>query len=154
MPQDFRNDRWMTAAWILRNNDPHDIRDMLISGGWTKQEANDVSYLVKLLQWSKVNFDPDQFYDVIQTHTGLTKGKIKEFMNMAKANSGAVDDFLSYDGSDLTPYQPNEMGSRQVNPLYVQVVGRTPVCGEFEMVKRNLMTDRWRDMLDRSMGGP
>lgn len=154
MPENFRNDRWMMAAWILRNNDPHDVRDMLLSGGWTKQEANDVSYLVKIFQWSKAGFDSDKFYDMIQTHTGLTKGKIKEFMQMVKADCSKVDDFLGFDGSDLMPYQGNELGGRKVNPLYVQYLGRMPVCGEFEMVKQNLMTDRWNDMMNRGVTGP
>lgn len=153
MPLNFKNDRWMTAAWILRNNNPDDVREMLMSGGWTKQEANDVSYLVKMFQWSKSGFDAEKFYDMIQTHTGLTKGKIKEFMSMAKADCSRVDDFLGFDGSDLMPYQTNDLGSRKVNPIYVQYLGRTPVCGEFEMVKQNLMTDRWNDMGSRGVSG-
>jgi len=154
MPEDFRNDRWMMAAWILRKNNPQDVRDMLISGGWSKQEANDVSYLVKIYQWAGDNFDPEKFYDMIHMHSGLTKGKIKEFMQMAKLGGGKLDDFLGYDGSDLMPYQSDELGARKVNPIYVQYLGRTPVCGEFEMLKRQLMTDRWKDMLNRGVGGP
>jgi tRNA nucleotidyltransferase/poly(A) polymerase len=154
MPDDFRNDRWMMAGWILRKNNPQDVRDMLVNGGWTRQEANDVSYLVKMFQWAGDNFDPENFYDMIQTHTGLTKGKIKDFMKMSKLANSKVDDFLGYDSSDLTPYQNSDMGSRKVNPVYVQYLGRTPVCGEFEMVKRNLMTNRWKDMVDRHVGGP
>ena len=153
MPEDFRNDRWMMAAWILRNNNPQDVRDMLVSGGWTRQEANDVSYLVKVFQWSGKDFDPEDFYDMIQTHSGLTKGKIREFMQMAKAGGGKLDDFLGYDGSDLTPYQTDDLGMRKVNPIYVQYLGRTPVCGEFEMLKRQLMTDRWKNMMSRGVSG-
>jgi tRNA nucleotidyltransferase/poly(A) polymerase len=149
LPEDLRGDRWMTAAWILRKNNPQDVREMLTAGGWPRQEANDVSYLVKMHQWSGDKFDPEHFYDMIQTHTGLTKSKIRDFMKMTKSESPDVDNFLNYDGGDLAPYQTDDMSKRKVNPVYVKFLGRTPVCGEFEHIKRHLMTNRWADMMNK-----
>jgi tRNA nucleotidyltransferase/poly(A) polymerase len=149
LPEDLRGDRWMTAAWILRKNNPQDVREMLMAGGWPRQEANDVSYLIKMYQWSGNKFDPEQFYDMIQMHSGLTKSKIRDFMKMAKAETPEVDSFLNYEGDDLTPYQQDDLGRRKVNPVYVQFMGRTPVCGEFEQIKRHLMTNRWSDMMNK-----
>ena len=146
MPEGFRGDRWLATAWIMRNNHPTDVRDMLVNGGWTRQEANDISYLVKMYQWAGNNFDPDHFYDVIHTHTGLTKGKIKEWMTMAKKDCAQVDNFLNFDGSDLNAYRTDDYGVRKVNPIYVQILGRNPMGGEFDNIKRFLMTSRWKDM--------
>jgi tRNA nucleotidyltransferase/poly(A) polymerase len=146
MPEGFKNDRWMATAWILRNNNPTDVREMLMNGGWTRQEANDISYLVKMYQWAGNNFDADAFYDVIQTHTGLTKGKIKEWMTMAKKDCAQVDQFLNFDGSDLNGYKTDDSGSRKVNPIYIKILGRNPIGGEFDSIKRLLLTNRWKDM--------
>jgi hypothetical protein len=152
LPEELKNDRWMSAAWTLRNNNPDDVRQILLQGGWSKQEANDVVYLVKLFQWSKGKFDPDQFYDMVQTHSGLTRSKIKDWMQMSKAHNPDVDTFLSFDSGDLSPYQSEEDGKKKINPLYVQFMGRTPVGGEFDAIKRTLMTNRWNDLRSKQNG--
>lgn len=152
LPEDLRNDRWMSAAWTLRKNNPDDVRQILMQGGWSKQEANDVVYLVKLFQWSKGKFDPDQFYDMVQNHSGLTRSKIKDWMQMAKAHNPDVDTFLSFDSGDLSPYQSEDDGKRKINPLYVQFMGRNPVGGEFDAIKRTLMTNRWNDLRSKQNG--
>jgi hypothetical protein len=147
IPPDLRGDRWMVAAWILRNNNPTDVKDMLVSGGWAKQEANDVSYLVKMHQWGKNRFDTSNFYDMIQSHTGLTKSKVKEWMKVTKTYGSEVDNFLNFDAGDLNPYQSDDSGLRKVNPTYVKFLGRSPMGGEFDTVKSILMTNRWSDMI-------
>lgn len=146
MPEGLRGDRWMSVAWILRNNSPEDVRDLLLSGGWNRQEANDIAYLVKMYQWAGKNFDPDHFYDLIQTHTGLTRNKIKDWMVMANTHSYKVDNFLNFDGGDLNPYRTDDCGVRKINPVYVQILGRSPMGNEFETIKRMLLTDRWKDL--------
>lgn len=146
MPEDFQGDRWLAPAWVLRNNDPEDVKKMLTGGGWSKQEASDIAYLVKLYTWgSKNKFDPDQFYDMKQQHTGLTKAKVREWMQMAKAHGPEVDSFLQHDDKDLTPYTQGEGGKKAVNPEYTKHLGRTPFGGEFDHVKRYLSTKRWKD---------
>jgi len=146
MPEGFKGDRWMSAAWVLRNNNPNDVRELLMTGGWTRQEANDIAYLVKIYQWAGNNFDPDQFYDIIQSHTGLTRGKIKEWMVMAKTYSANVDNFLNFDGNDLNPYKSDDGGMKKISPIYVQVLGRNPIGGEFDSIKKMLFTNRWKDI--------
>jgi tRNA nucleotidyltransferase/poly(A) polymerase len=156
MPEDFRGDRWLAPAWVLRNNDPEDVKKMLGGGGWSKQEAADIAYLVKLYQWGAKNkFDPKDFYDMKSAHTGLTKSKIREWMQMAKAHGPEVDSFLSHDDKDLTPYTQGPGGKKTVNPEYTKHLGRAPQGSEFEGVKRNLSTQRWKDSLNKlkSSGG-
>lgn len=148
MPESFRGDRWLATAWVLRNNEPQDIKDMLNGGGWSKQEANDIAYLVKLYNWgSKNKFDSKDFYDMKSSHTGLTKGKIREWMQMVKTNGPEVDLFLKHDDADLTPYSHDKTGKRTINPEYVKFLGRSPQGSEFDAVKRNLSTQRWKDSI-------
>lgn len=149
MPEDFRGDRWLATAWILRNNDPEEIKELLSQGGWSKNEANDIAYLVKLYKWGSENFDSNKFFDMKTCHTGLTKNKIKDWMKMAKAYKPEVDNFLDYEDGDLTPYTADNSGKRSVNPIYVKFLGRVPVGGEFDAVKRNLFTQRWKDGLNK-----
>lgn len=151
MPEDFRGDRWLATAWVLRNNDPEDVKKMLVGGGWSKQEASDIAYLVKMYSWGAKNkFDPKDFYDMKSSHTGLTKAKIREWMQMAKAHGPEVDSFLNHDDKDLTPYSQGEDGKRTVNPAYTKYLGRTPQGSEFDSVKRNLSTQRWKDSLSKA----
>jgi tRNA nucleotidyltransferase/poly(A) polymerase len=154
MPLDFRGDRWLAPAWVLRNNDSEDIKKMLSDGGWSKQESNDIAYLVKLYQWGAKNkFDPKDFYDIKSAHTGLTKSKIREWMQMAKANGPEMDNFLTHDDKDLTPYAQGVDGRRTVNPEFIKFLGRSPQGSEFDSVKRNLSTQRWKDSLNKLKNG-
>jgi tRNA nucleotidyltransferase/poly(A) polymerase len=150
MPEDFRGDRWLAPAWIMRDNDPEQVKKTLLGQGWSKQEANDIAYLVKMYQWGAKNkFDSKDFYDIKSAHTGLTKSKIREFMQMAKAHGPEIDSFLSHDDSDLSPYTKGPDGKRGVNPEYIKFLGRPPQGHEFESVKKNLSTKRWKDSLNK-----
>ena len=151
IPNDIRCDRWLMTAWILRHNNPSDVKDMLMNGGWTKQEANDISYLVKLYQWGKTKFSPDQFYQMIQSHSGLTKSKIKEWMDMVDMKGHEVNQFLNFNGDDLHPKMTDELGNSSTNPVYIQMLGREPVGSEGDNIKKILMTNRWKEMVRRML---
>ena len=149
-PQGLRGDRWLSTAWLLRDQEPEKVYDLLNVHGWSKSEANDVAYLVKFYQWAtKNNFDPMQFHDMKSTHTGLTKNKIRDWMKMSKAHSPEVDSFLTIDTSDLKPYSQGEYGQRTINPMYQDVLGRSPVGKEFDMVKKFLSSEKWKDSIDK-----
>lgn len=150
MPEDFKGDRWLATAWILRNNDPAEIKDLLISNSWSSQEAGDISYLVKLYNWgSKNKFDPKDFYDVKNSHIGLTKSKIKDWMQMSKANGPELDSFLNQDDSDLTSYTSGPEGRKVANPQFVKYLGRSPQGTEFDAIRRILSTSKFKDALGK-----
>jgi tRNA nucleotidyltransferase/poly(A) polymerase len=150
MPQEFKGDRWLATAWLLKNNDPEDVKKILSDGGWSKQEINDIAYLVKLYKWgAKNNFDSKDFYDMKSSHTGLTKGKIREWMKMANTYKPEVDVFLNYNDNDLKPYVQGIDGKRTINPEFSNILGRVPQGHEFESIKRYLTTNRWKDSLDK-----
>lgn len=149
LPQNFRGDRWLATAWVLKDNDPEMVEQVLMNSGWSKQEAGDISFLVKMYNWSKNKFDSGNFCDMAQTHYGITKGKVRDWMQMMNAYGPEVDKFLDFDYGDLMPYQHEDDGRRKVNPLYIKVLGRSPIAGEFDLIKRNLMTNRWKDSLNK-----
>lgn len=154
MPKDFRGDRWLTAAWILRNNDPDFVKEILSLSGWTAQESSDIAYLVKLYNWGiKNNYDSNNFYDMKKTHTGLTKSKVKDWMKMVGDRGDSLDRFLDHDDSDLTAYVNTEDGRKIVNPLYSSFLGRTPYGQEFDYIKRDLSTQKWLNSINEPFSG-
>ena len=151
VPNDMRSDRWMVAAWILRNNSPHDVRDMLLSGGWNKQEANDVAYLVKMYQWGKAKFDPDKVYDMIQSHTALTKSKVHDWMNAVNMDGQEVNQFMNMNCDDLQPYKADMGGMSTVNPIYIKFSGHTPSNNEIEDSRKSMISNRWKNLTGRML---
>lgn len=144
MPSDFKADRWLSAAWVLRNNDPDSIKDLLLSSGWNSQEANDISYLVRLYNWGiNNNYDHNNFYDMKRMHSGLTRCKIKDWMKMAGDKTDNIDRFFNHDDSDLTAYVTGDDGKKTINPAFHDYYGRTPYGQEFDIIKRDLSTEKW-----------
>jgi hypothetical protein len=114
--------------------------------GWSPPEARDVAYHDKLAKWAANQFDPSSYNALYDSHTGLTKNKIRDFMIVTKSHAPQVDDFLTYEAGDLMPYQKDGLGIRSVNPLYTKFLGRTPRGEEFDAVRKKLMMNRWMDM--------
>jgi hypothetical protein len=149
MPENFRGDRWLSTAWILRNNSQDSIKEILSSNGWSEQEANDIAFLVRLYDWGSKDFDPEDFYDVKSSHTGLTKSKLKDWMKMAGLDNDNFNKFMDYDASDLTPYISDSYGKKSLNPLFKDVMGRTPVGQEFDYIKKDLFKNKWKKMIGK-----
>jgi tRNA nucleotidyltransferase/poly(A) polymerase len=149
MPEGLRGDRWMASAWVMKDRKADEIKKILIDNGWSKQEANDIAYLVQLYQWAQKNkFDPEMFYDIKKSPSGLTKSKIREFMQMAKAHGPEVDVYLNHEDSDITPYVSDSNG-RKLNPEFFKILGRSPQGGEFEELKKFLSTKRFKDAINK-----
>lgn len=147
MPTSMKGDRWLTTAWLTKDKDSEELKDMLVGNGWSKQEAGDIAHLVSLYKWSKSNFDPSMFYDLKSTKTGLTKGKIKDWMKMGRFDGPQMGSFLSHDDSDLSPYVDTVFG-KKVNPAYVDMLGHSPKGDDFERTKRHLSTKRFLDNIN------
>jgi tRNA nucleotidyltransferase/poly(A) polymerase len=81
IPANFMGDRWLSTAWILRNNDPLFIKQILVSSGWSQQEASDIAYLVKIYQNSHKYSDLQGMTSGCM-RPGITRGKIREWMKL------------------------------------------------------------------------
>jgi len=149
MPEGLRGDRWMASAWVMKDGKADDIKRIFVDNGWSKQEANDIAYLVQMYQWAtKNNFDPEMFYDIKKSPNGLTKSKIREFMQMAKTHRPELEVFLNHDDGDIVPYVFGQDGKR-LNPEFVKILGRAPQGGEFEELKKFFSTKRFKDSLSQ-----
>ena len=146
MTPSIRGDRWMTPAWLMRDKNPDEAMNDLSGNGWSKSEASDIAYLIKMLNWARNNFDPSMFYDLKQCKCGLTKNKISDWMSMNGCKSPHVKAFLSHDDSDLQPYVDSPLG-KKINPAYTNLLGRTPRGEDFDMAKRTLSTQRFLDSI-------
>lgn len=151
LPEDLRNDRFFVVAWTMKDVDPAEVKESLEDKGWSKQEACDISYLVKLYQWAKHSkYDADKFYDLKSTHTGLSKNKMREWMQMAKAHGPEFDAFLNHEDNDLKPMVSDALGNRGINPAYIEFLGgKTPQGYEFATIKKLLSTKKFKDSLNK-----
>jgi len=59
--EDFSDERdhLLAVAWILRKNDPSDIKEMLEDGGWTNEEVRKITYLIRYLKFNP-DIDPEE----------------------------------------------------------------------------------------------
>ena len=103
MPTNFRGDRWLAPAWILRDNDPEKVKKVLSNGGWSKQEAADIAYLVKISAWAeKDGFNPDTVKELKKGHTGLVKSKIREWLQILGKGDDAGAESLFKNGDEIS----------------------------------------------------
>ena len=144
MPPNLVGDRWLTPAWLAKDEDAEGLKGMLVDHGWSKQEASDISHLVKMHQWAKNKYDPNMFYDLKSHKHGMTSSKVKEWMKMSNFKDPQVAAFFMHDDSDLKPYVDTSMG-KKINPEYINSLGRTPQGDDFEKTKRHLSTKRFMD---------
>lgn len=147
-PNMFQGDRLLSSAWVLRNNDPNQIKSSLCANGWTPNECNDICYLVRLYNWSNRDFDHNNFYDIKNMHNNVLKSKVKtwgDFLNRPEE----FDKFINYDHSDLQPFtNSGENGEKMLNPLYFNVLNRAPAEAEMDYIKRNLYANKWKSMIN------
>lgn len=150
LPENFRGDRWLATAWILRNNPPESAKDLLVSNGWSQQESNDIAHLIKLYNWaSKENFDPESFYELKTNKTGLPKSKIKDWMKMVNLDKDEFNKFVEFDSNELSPYKSDTYGKKSLNPAFYDILGRTPAGQEFDYIKKDLFKNKWKETLGR-----
>jgi tRNA nucleotidyltransferase/poly(A) polymerase len=148
-PEDFKNDKFLSTAWLLRNLEPEKVKKILVAGGWKPQEACDISYLVCLYNWGKKNnYDPRMFYDIKKTISGLSKNKIREWLEMCKLHGKESHAFLNHDDSDIKGKIYDDMGKMIPNPEYTKFLdGKNPSGHDYEVIKRILSTNKFMDSI-------
>lgn len=145
IPENLAKDRWMVPAWIMRNSDR--VAQALEQQGWSSQEAKDIDYLVKLYKWAKNNFDPNIFYDLKNTKSGLSKSKLLDWMKLHKNDGKQFQSFLNQNDDDIKPMIVKD-GKKSVNPIYAKHLGRSPQRHEFENLRRYFSTKKFEDSLN------
>lgn len=139
-PEDFsgEKEKRLAVAWLLRNNEPESIAQMLKNNKWENNEINDIINLIKLNNWgTKYRQDPlsfqDGFYDLknnITTKSNLVPSLIKKWSMMTGIDQKMIEKFLKHSLA-TKGYIRDEFGNQIVNPALVSIYGRTPVGPEF-----------------------
>lgn len=144
LPANLTGDRWLTPAYLSKDEELEGLGDKLMDFGWSRQLASDIVHLIKLYRWAKNNYDSESFYDLKTAKHGMTSNKIKDWMKMLGFNSPQVAAYLMHDDSDLKPYVSTSLG-KKINPSYIDALGKTPQGEDFEKTKRMLSTKRFTD---------
>lgn len=90
LPSNFMGDRWLSTAWILRNNNPHHVKQVLVNSGWTQQEASDIAHLVRIYQNSS-NYSNLQDLNSGCMQPGITRGKLRDWLKFIGSNDISID---------------------------------------------------------------
>lgn len=81
VPSALRNkrDRFLAVAWMLQDNPTDRVRDALANAKWSNQEAETVSFLVRLKE-----FDPDELEGLLASRRslGLAKDQIRRWADL------------------------------------------------------------------------
>lgn len=80
MPQDIMGDRFLTSAWLLRNN-PLDKINQIKDSGWSSQEINDIIHLINLYKLYKNKFS-DHEAKYLDSPCGLPQYKINKWIKI------------------------------------------------------------------------
>jgi tRNA nucleotidyltransferase/poly(A) polymerase len=152
-----KKDKRLQVAWILRNNNPEDVREMLAHGTWTNSEINDILHLIKMNGWaSKYGKDDEgfysDFYDMksnLHQKTSLVPSLVRQWGQMNNYDSDMVDNYLSHELS-TKGYVRDNFGQRVVNPALTQIFGRAPEGKQFGDGIRQIETGRFRDRFSKN----
>ncbi len=153
MKKDFtdKKDKRLAVAWILRHNNPEDVKEMLSHGTWGQNDINDILHLIKMVGWgSKFGKDDDSFfkdfYDMksnLHTKTSLVPSIVKTWGRMTGMNDDMVHHYLGHEVS-TKGYVKDDFGGRSVNPDLVKLYGKSPGGREFGDGIKQIETDNFR----------
>jgi tRNA nucleotidyltransferase/poly(A) polymerase len=157
-----KKEKRLAIAWILRFNEPEDVKEVLAKGTWQNNEINDIVHLIKLHRWfSKHGKADDEFFHGMKEERGkggfydmksgmdrtsLVPSLVKQWGEMNKHNKDAVDTFADHK-MDTKGYVKDEFGNRVVNPDIVSHLGKTPQGVEFGDAIRHIETEKFKNNL-------
>lgn len=151
-PEDFsdKKEPRLAIAWLLRNNDPNKIRNLLKDHKWSDQEADHISHLIELLGYFKQHKQNpeaffDRYYDMKKnfSRTGMVPSFVKEWGRMNKLPEDLIHKFATHDVKI-----PGYIGNH-VNPAIVQHLGgQNPVGKQFGDAIRAIATKDFRKTVE------
>jgi tRNA nucleotidyltransferase/poly(A) polymerase len=153
-----KKDKRLAVAWILRMNNPDDIKEMLAHGTWSNSEINDIIHLIKMNGWAgKYGKDDDgfynDFYDMktnLHQRTSLVPSIIRQWGQM---NNHDEEMLAHYIGHELGTkgYVKDSFGNRTVNPELTKMFGgKTPEGPQFGQGIRQIETEKFRNRFSKN----
>jgi hypothetical protein len=134
---DLPNSKIITTAFILRNNSPDKVFDVLLSMGWSKLDVENICNLIRIYSFTKAQFNPDLIYDLFAKPNNLTQSQIKSFMKLIDKNELYTKVF-THDFADVMKKYVDHDGQRRVNPEFFKVLHKEPRTDELEDARKKL----------------
>ncbi len=147
-----KKDKRLVVAYVLRHNNPDDIKDMLGHGAWQESEINDILHLIKMCAWASSygkNDDEfyDQFYDMknnLHTKTSLVPSVLRQWGQMCGMDEDMIQHYIQHE-MGTKAYVKDSFGNRAVNPEITSALGgRTPSGKEFTDTIKGLETNKFK----------
>lgn len=83
VPEKALSDKFLTSAWLIKDNDTERTREALMSAGWDRQEVNDILFLIRVYQSFKNKYEPSSYYPSPQeSMCGLPSYKISAWKSL------------------------------------------------------------------------
>lgn len=142
-----KKDKRLVLAYLLNQNDPEDVKDVLSKNGFPGHEINDVSHLICLKNWAD-KFDGPEFFDSFyDMKNGLNGTSLVPSVLRQWAAMNGIDDVINhYIQHDMNTkgYSSDELGNRTVNPVLKDLFGRNPEGEEWSQGIKHIENDNFR----------
>ena len=137
---DLPNNRILVTAYLLYPNNVDMVKNLLITQGYSKGDAEEIGNFMKLAVWCSGNtHKTDLIRDLLLKPSRLPHVKIYDFLKLF--NKGELYyNVFKQDYSDVTKkYVEDEVGDKVANPKYIKHLGKIPNYQELENVRKNLL---------------
>jgi hypothetical protein len=130
----------MTTAYLLYPNNPEMTKSLLLTQGYSKGDAEEISRFMKLAVWCNGNtHNTHLIHDFLTMPTRLPHSKIYDFLNLF-GKGDLYYKVFKQDYSNVTKkYIDDESGDKIANPKYIKFLGTSPNYGEMDAVRKNLL---------------
>ncbi len=156
-PEDFsdKKEKKLAIAWLLRNNNPAKVEQMLRQGTWSNEEVINIVHLIELAKWASSHGQTpeiffDKFYDMKKKYhrSGLVPSLTKEWGRMNKLPEDLMNKFINHN-MDTKAYVDQD-GQSKLNPQIRNYFGgRAPQGPEFGHAIKSLETDKFRKSVEK-----
>lgn len=150
-----KKDKRLAIAWLLRNNDPNIVAQMLHDAKYDNGEISDIHYLIDFANWTKMHGQhPELFFDSFHKNkdkfhkSNLVSNHIKQWADMNNLNPNVINHFLGHELSTKGMVR-DDYGNRIVNPDIVKHLGKTPQGNEFGKAIKDIETKKFREKFNK-----
>lgn len=132
------NSKIVTTAFILQKNHPSKVEHVLSINGWQKNDIENIVKFVKLAHFCNSNYiNPNLIYDFFTKPLSVANHNIKQFLELMKKPEIYEKVFVN-DFKDIMRKYVDDRGRREINPEYIEFLGRVPRTDELEEVRQKI----------------
>lgn len=148
---DLPNNKILTTAYLLHNNDVEMVKNLLLAQGYPKGDVDEIGNFMKLGQWSSGRtHETSLIHDLITKPSRLPHSKILDFLNLF-GKGDLYKKVFKQDYSDVTKkFVGGSMGETRPNPSYTKLLGRVPDYDEINNTKKMLLDKAVKEKMNGS----